>query len=551
MPTSGKVRILKWFAILVVLVVLAAAALPFILDANQFRPQIESKLSSALGRDVKLGNLKLSIISGSVRVEDIRIADNPAFSKSPFVSAQSLHFSVELKPLIFDKAVRIQGITLDRPSITLIGSKSGQWNFSDLGSGNTGQKPSSPGASSDFTRAGVSIKQLEILDGQITLVHLDSSRKPSTINNVSVKINDLSYTSEFPFKLAAALPGEGSLRLEGKAGPFNKQDMTLTPLTAELDVKHFDLLASGFSEPGSGLAGTFDFSGSLHSNGAEVQSNGKASADKLRITSNGAPAGRMIGLQYSVDYNLLRRAGRLDDTKVEIGKAVARLGGTYELVENSLNLKMILRGTGMPVEDLTALFPAFGITLPKGAALKGGTLNANLSTEGPAEKLRTSGNVEIVKTRLTGFDLSGKMALVAAQAGLKSNLDTDIEQFTSTLQLSPEGIQVSSLDLLVPSIGKLQGSGLVAADQSLDFKMNATLTPAGGIGAEVARLIKRSSLEVPFFIRGTASNPKFVPDVKKAVGGMLESVLGGNTKDGQSKTGDSLQNAIRGLFKKK
>jgi|WetSurMetagenome_2_1015567.scaffolds.fasta_scaffold19604_3 AsmA protein len=551
MPTSGKVRILKWLAIVVVLLLVIAVALPFVLDANQFRPQIESKLSSALGRDVKLGNLKLSLLSGSVRVEDINVADNPAFSRSPFVNAKSLQVSIELKPLIFDKSIRIQGITLDHPTITLVSSKSGQWNFSDLGSSHSGQKPTDAGKSSDFSGTGVSIKQLEIVDGQVTLIHADQNHKPSIYKNVNLKVKDLSYTTEFPFSLTASLPGEGALKLEGKAGPFNNGDMTLTPLAAELDVKHFDLHSSGFSEAESGLMGVLDFSGNLQSDGSEVKGKGKASANKLRIVSTGSPSNGTVSLNYAVDYNMLLRTGNLQDTDVEIGKAVAHLSGSFEMKESSLNLKLMLHGTDMPVDDLTGMFPAFGIKLPKGAALKGGILNADVTAEGPVDKLFSAGNVKIAGTSLTGFDLSGKMATLAPLAGLKPNEDTKIEKLASTLNLSPEGIQVNNLVLILPSLGELSGNGRVAADESLDFMMKATLKPAGGIGAELATLIKGNSLTVPFFIRGTASDPKFVPDVKKAAGGLLGSVIGQGSKDSQTNTGATLQNTIRSLFKKK
>lgn len=546
MATAGKkTRILKLLALALILLLAVIVALPFVLDANQFRPQLESRLSSALGREVKLGKLGLSILSGSIQVEDISIADNPAFSRSPFLNAKALQVSIALKPLIFEKSVRIQGLTLKRPSISLIRSKSGEWNFSNLGNSSSGQKNAAPEQSAGFSGEAVSIKQLEIVDGQVALVHADEDRKPSIYNNVNLKVRNLSYATEFPFSLSAALAGEGTLKLNGKAGPLNRQDLMRTRMSAELEVKHFDLLASGFAAPHSGLAGIFDFTGSLNSDGGEVRSRGKATADKLQVVAGGSPASRPVSLQYAADYSLLRRTGNIVDTAVEIGKASANLSGNYEMKENNLSLKMNVHGSNMPVEDLTAMFPAFGIKLPKGAALKGGSLNANLLAEGPADRLLTSGTVEISRTRLTGFDLSGKMAAVATLAGLKSNQDTEIEKFASALTLSPAGIQVTDLQLVVPAIGALSGSGTMANDESLDFTMKALVKPGSGL----LHVVKESGFGVPFFVRGTASNPKFVPDMKKAVGGLLGSVIGQGSKDGKT-DGNTLQNSLRGLFKK-
>jgi AsmA protein len=48
----------------VVALVLLITLVPFLIDANQYRPKIESAMSSALGRKVTMGNIRLSIWSG-------------------------------------------------------------------------------------------------------------------------------------------------------------------------------------------------------------------------------------------------------------------------------------------------------------------------------------------------------------------------------------------------------------------------------------------------------------------------------------------------------
>jgi hypothetical protein len=49
-------RILKIVGIIVAVLIVIAIAIPFFIDANSFRPKIESDLSAALGREVKVGN---------------------------------------------------------------------------------------------------------------------------------------------------------------------------------------------------------------------------------------------------------------------------------------------------------------------------------------------------------------------------------------------------------------------------------------------------------------------------------------------------------------
>ena len=77
-------------ALMALLLVGAVAAATFLIDPNHFRPMLEPELTQALGREVKLGDLKLSILSGSVTANDLSIADDPAYSRKPFVQAKSL-----------------------------------------------------------------------------------------------------------------------------------------------------------------------------------------------------------------------------------------------------------------------------------------------------------------------------------------------------------------------------------------------------------------------------------------------------------------------------
>src|SRR2546427_11469274 len=93
-------RILRSIAIVVVLLLLVLLSLPFLVNINQFRPMLEYALTTALGREVTVGNLKLAILSGGVGADDLSVAHDPAFSRTPFLRAQSLKITVELAPLV-------------------------------------------------------------------------------------------------------------------------------------------------------------------------------------------------------------------------------------------------------------------------------------------------------------------------------------------------------------------------------------------------------------------------------------------------------------------
>ena len=174
-------------------IVVAVIALPFGLNANSFRPKLESELSAALGRPVTLGNLSLSIFAGSVSAQDLAIADDPAFGTNPFVRAKSLKVGVEILPLIFSKSLHVTELTLDHPEITLLRSASGTWNFSTLGTTNHSPAPASTpaaapnSAGSQPATADLAVKKLDVNDGRITVGHADSTQ-PHVYDNVNIAV---------------------------------------------------------------------------------------------------------------------------------------------------------------------------------------------------------------------------------------------------------------------------------------------------------------------------------------------------------------------------
>src|SRR4029077_6107189 len=114
---TGMKRLLKWISIVVALFIVLILVLPFVINVNDFRPRIESELTNALGRKVTVGNLSLSLWSGSLAADNITIADDPSFSKSPFIQAQKLDVGVELVPLILSKTIHITNLTLTNPQV--------------------------------------------------------------------------------------------------------------------------------------------------------------------------------------------------------------------------------------------------------------------------------------------------------------------------------------------------------------------------------------------------------------------------------------------------
>jgi AsmA protein len=291
-----------------------------------------------------------------------------------------------------------------------------------------------------------------------------------------------------------------------------------------------NLASSGFIDPASGIAGIADFDGSVVSDGHEAKTSGTLKASKLQVSAKGSPASKLVELQYAVTYDMAKQSGVLSEGNLSLGKALAHLTGSYEARGATTSVDMKLSGQGMPVDDLEAMLPALGVILPPGATLKGGTLNTNFTIVGPVDKLVTAGTVQLENSALAGFNLGSKLSEVSALSGKSTGEnDTKIQNFSSDVHVAPDGTRADNINLTVPSFGVVTGAGTVSPANALDFKMDAKIEGAG----------------VPFFIQGTTSDPKFVPDLKGMASGMLKGVLGGKGNNQNPSSG------ITGLFKKK
>jgi len=535
---------LRWLAIVVALLVLIALALPFLIDANQFRPRLEAALSQALAREVKLGDLKLSIFSGGVAAADLSIADDPSFSKTPFIQAKSLKVRVELQPLLFSKKINVTGLEIEAPQIDLVQSDTGTWNFASLGANSSAPAPAvapAPGAAENSVQ-NLTVKLVKITNGTLS-IKMAGEAQPKVLDKLDIEVKDFAPDASFPVSLSADIQGGGDLKLDGKAGPINAADASETPFDVILKLNKLDIAKAGFVRPSTGFGGLLSIDGTAASTGPELQLKGAIQVTQLKLAKNGKPATKAVGFDFAVEHNLRERTGALTHGEVQIGKAKAELTGTYSAASNATVLHLKLAAPAMEVQELAAMLPALDIVLPQGSSLQGGTASANVAVDGPSDKLVVDGTLALQKTRLAGFDLGSHMKTVAKLTGIKISPDTDFDNIGASVHSDPAGMKVEKISIIAPAIGELTGGGTISPTNALDFKMRAQLHT----GALLDIVNPSGNTSIPFFIQGTSSEPKFVPDVKGLVGGIAEQKLAPLTRTdiGKEATG------IVDMFRKK
>jgi AsmA protein len=568
-------RSLRIVAIVVAVLIVLVLIVPFLIPVNQFRSTIEQKASAALGRNVEVGNLSLSLFSGGLGADNLSIADDSKFSSAPFLTAKSVKVGVELMPLIFSKTLNVTDVSIDNPQVSLIRDTKGEWNYSSLGApaakSQASQAPAAakPEASSSSAGGEFSVQKLELKNGRIT-VGSTSSQKRSTYDNVNVVASNVSLTSKFPVTVTADLPGGGNFKVDGTVGPVDATNSVLTPLNAKLTVNSLNLATTGFLDPSVGLGGMLELNADVASQSGEAETKGSAKLSKALLIAGGSPSSEPVIVDFDTKYNLTKNTGVLDPSTIKIGGASLSLSGTYEIPGDEVILHVKVEGQNMPAKDLQAFLPALGINLPKGASLQSGTLSTSLNLAGPTNKMVTTGNVGLFGAKLAGFDLGSKLSAISALTGVKTGSDLMIEKMTTNLRMAPDGLQAENFNAVVSALGTLVGGGTINSKNAMDFKMAATLTdvigavgsPVGTAGSLLGKLggggskSCKSQTTIPFQIQGTTSDPKFIPDVGGLAAGMLKSQLGcvgglvPGTSGAQQNPADKLQQ-LGGLFKKK
>jgi AsmA protein len=537
-------KVLAIVGIVVAVLIIIAICVPFFIDANSFKPTLESDLTQALGRNVQIGNISLRIFSGSIAVDNVAIADDPAFSSQPFLTAQQLRAGVALRPLIFSKQLQVLSLTIANPRVSLIRSKNGTWNFSSLGSKTTKAQSASQSSS---TPPGISVQKLALTDGKMTVTDLGGRIR--TYDGVDLVAENLSYTSQFPFQFSANTPGQGTIKLDGQAGPMDSANAALTPVHATVDVSHLDLASTGFLDPSTGLGGIVGFRGQVDSDGKVIDSHGSVTADSLKLTAGSSPSTVPVDVDYQTTYDPKSETGTLKQGNVHVGKAVANLTGSYDASGAITSVNMKMSGQGMPVPDLEGILPAVGVKLPSGASLQSGTLDTSLAISGPVDKLVITGPVTLSNAKVAGFSLKGALGALSSFTGLggASGSDTEIQTLHADVRVDPSGQHVTNLNLVVPSIGTVTGNGDASAGGDLNCKMVAALSGAGGAITSV--LGGSSKGGVPFLVKGTTSHPVFQPDMSGMAKGFLNTGATGAGATGAA--AGAASSALGGLFGKK
>ena len=509
----------------IALPLLAAAAIRLFVDANTFRPTIESRLTAALSRKVTLGDLSLSVMTGSLVANDLAIAEDPKFGQTPFFTAKRLRIGVQMKPLICNSQLIVRSFEVDAPQIHLIRAEDRTWNFSTLSHGAGSQNTTQPA-----TLADLSVGLITIKDGNATIEKLPLQRNPQVYNHLDVKLEHFSLAEAFPFTVSASLPGEGKIGISGTVGPINPQDAAATTFDAQVTIKHLDPVVAGYVDPAAGISMICGLDAHIVSDGMNVTSDGKVHAEHLILLKGGKAAPHPLDIHYQVGHSLKGNRGQVSDLALQTGAVAIHIKGTYQLAANVPVFDLKLLAQSVPIDGLQALMPAVGVKLPNDAVLKGGTLSANFGIKGSAKDNVIVGSYEIKNTQLVGYNLGSKIVGIAALGGIKTGDTTAIDISRADMRITKSGSESTNIYSVLPALGESTGSGTVSPSGALNYHLISKVTNAKGlnkVGVNILTKLNSTSaaakpstaIGIPINITGTAENPVITADVNGLVKG--------------------------------
>ena len=223
-------------AIVLVFLVLIILLLPFLLDLNRYRDHYLPILEQALHRNVEVENVQLTLFPKlGFQLQDVVIADDPAFGSKPFLRMPSVQVAVQWRPLL-QRRIQVERVLVEDPVLQVIRSTKG-----DLNTATIGKIPSTGTSSSEIAEPkntvspllGVlAVKQFSMSGG--TLQYEDRTHQPSQ----AYQIEKLALNTE-----SVAIGETAGVRVHGMLMPYQVPfdiNGRLGPLQSNLDIPELD-----------------------------------------------------------------------------------------------------------------------------------------------------------------------------------------------------------------------------------------------------------------------------------------------------------------------
>jgi uncharacterized protein involved in outer membrane biogenesis len=460
-----------------------------LIQGERLRPKLEAELSAATGRRVEMRTLAFSLRHMALSAADLTVAEDPTFGGHvPFLQARSAQFKVRFAPLIFAHEAQVNAVSIENPIVMLRQDAAGAWNYFSL----------LKASSKSITE--LDPPSIEVDGGRLSITAFGGDAHSVRLRDVRLSAPALSLQMSNPLTFTANVEGGGSVKLVGHVGPM-EWDVAdpLVPIAGLIHATNVNLSESNVVSSAPSISGQLSVDASIDSDGRVLRMDGQARAVKMKLAAAGSPAKEPLQAVFTLAHDLNLHSGVVNRCDFRVNKGIASLTGKYSSGQSPLlDLELVI--SGAPVTDLAPFLPALGFPVPGSSGMVGGAAIAKVKLDGALEGPYVSGSVGVNGARLTGFDLSRRLAAIEGLDASGLENEFEIVSWKSDLKTGDTGLNLEKLEVAVAGLGLLSGSGSIAPDTRLDFRMSGIRGLTGPKG-----------LAIPFRVQGTCADPLFQP----------------------------------------
>jgi AsmA protein len=494
-------RALKWLgivaAVIVVLTIIAAIALPRLIDTPRVQAMIASSAAQAVGRPVKFESLSVALFPlPSIELHKLEVAEDPQFGTTPFLTLETGRIYLKLRPLLTGK-VEFGDITLREPRIALIQNAEGRLNVASLAPPSEAKAAARPSRSSGAATGGGAaaiVSRIKVEKGIITYVTRGKgpAQTPYRVEDLDVTVTG--QGTQLGFKGALVVkPGDLAVKLaDGVVALNGAKTFTDAGVRAKVGIEGKDIekLVAAAAGPTPTIAGPIKGDFALSGTLGAPRVSGTVELASMRVTQTTQacpePKQRTLSLGLlklaGVSYEGTRLQSRPVTTSLASGTINTNLTATLEhgtrLQLSDLTIKSV------PVEKVLVDFLCEGYAVTGPLDLTGGTLSTN--TADLLNTLNGSGHLKIGPGKVVGPQALALVAVVTRVAGVATSVlaadvpssltssPVDFESITGNYQIT-NGV-LNTKDLLYTTkalkVGVAGDYGLPTGKMNLDLRVD-------------------------------------------------------------------------------
>lgn len=350
------------------------------------------RVEQALGRQVSLGDIEVSLLSGIV-LHDLTVREKQG--TEPFVAAERVVLRYQLWPLLSRRVV-VDEVRLDSPSIRVERYRDGTFNFSDLLK-EKGEKRERGAVDLLVSEVAVNGGELLFLDHKVG----NGAPYRLQVTGFDLSASDISPAEPFPWEMRARM-GAGTFSASGRIDPGERSGR----IEAEVSNMEAAPFSPYFRDKVPGRLNAMTVSGNLTAEGGKekLESEGKVRLDGIdflwrKKSGEEVPIrGASLGLDYDAAANLNSKALSLGESTLTLNGVPVKLSGTVRdySAERRIDMEVVV-----PEFDLRPALKSFPPALLPSAVAgldPAGKLSARARLSGPAslgKKLLQSGEVRL------------------------------------------------------------------------------------------------------------------------------------------------------------